>query len=318
MRINSPHICIAMTTFNGERYLREQLDSLYVQTLLPSEVVVCDDGSTDGTLAILEEYHQKKGLTYFTNESSLGINRNFIKAIEMCRGDYVSLCDQDDVWMPDKIEQSYQVLSQWDNVPAVVSTRRVDVNAQLEPIVIPNYGFDQHLTSSIVFNICSQGCTLMLNRRMVEVLLGIVEQYPELLDCAYYDALIGIIAASIGYKYNLPAPTLYYRHHTTNAIGKEQVHYTQKELIGLRPRYHYSLPNDRLACLQTLYPLIKDQITNPKVHRCYQEALRMKQTNNLWLSLWRLLRMHDVPLSRKLRIIAFSGCNQILRYVSQH
>lgn len=311
-------ISIALTTYNGERYLREQLDSLYAQSLPVSEVVVCDDGSTDGTLSILEEYHQKKGLIYYVNKPSLGINHNFMRAIEMCHGDYVALCDQDDVWMSDKIEKSYQQLLQWDNLPAVVSTRRVDVNAQLQPIKIKSYGVDQRLSSSILFNTCSQGCTLMLNRRMVEVLLSLVKQHPELLDCTYYDALIGIVAASVGRKYNLSDSTLYYRHHATNAVGKEQMRHTQKELIALRPRYHYTLPNDRLPCLQTLYPLIKEQITNPNVHRCYQEALRMLKTNNLWLSLWRLLWMHDVSLSRKLTIISFSGCNQILRYVSQH
>lgn len=313
-----PKISIALTTYNGERYLREQLDSLYAQSFPLYEVVACDDGSTDSTLAILEEYHQKKGLIYYVNKPSFGINRNFMKAIEMCQGDYVALCDQDDVWMPDKIEKSYQQLQQCDKVPAVVSTSKVDVNAQLQPIKIKSYGIDQRLSSSILFNTCSQGCSLMLNRKMIEVLLSLVKQHPELLDCTYYDALIGIIAASIGHKINLPDRTLYYRHHATNAVGKEQMRHTQKELIALRPRYHYTLPNDRLPCLQTLYPLIKEQITNPNVHRCYQEASRMLKTNNLWLSLWHLLWMHDVSLSRKLRIIAFSGCNQILRYVNQH
>ena len=311
-------ISIALTTYNGERYLREQLDSLYAQSLPVSEVVVCDDGSTDGTLSILEEYHQKKGLIYHVNKPSLGINRNFMKAIEMCQGDYVALCDQDDVWMPDKIEKSYQQLQQWDKVPAVVSTSKVDVNAQLQPIKIKSYGIDQRLSSSILFNTCSQGCTLLLNKRMVEVLLSLVKQHLELLDCTYYDALIGITAASIGHKINLPDRTLYYRHHATNAVGKEQMRHTQKELISLRPRYHYSLPDDRLICLQTIYPTIKEQISSPQVHRLYHEAQQILTASNLWLSLWRLLWMHDVSLSRKLRIITFSGCNQILRYVSQH
>lgn len=314
-----PHISIALTTFNGARFLREQLDSLFAQTLPPTQVVVCDDGSTDDTVAILEEYRNRHPLTYYVNASPLGINRNFFHAIELCQGDYVALCDQDDVWLSDKIEKAYQQLKLYDNMPAVVSSGRIDVDAQLQPLSsIKTYPINQRLSSSILFNTCSQGCTLMLNKRMIEVMLSLVKQHPELLDCTYYDALIGIIAASIGYKYNLPDQTLLYRHHATNAVGKESIHHTQKELIGLRPRYHYTLPDDRLGCLETIYPIIKEQINSPQVHRLYHEAQQMFAASNLWLSLWYLLWMHNVSLRHKLRIIAFSGCNHILRYVSQH
>lgn len=318
MKNNKPNISIALTTYNGARFLQEQLDSIYNQTMPPDEVVVCDDGSTDETITILREYEQRYGLIYHVNTTSLGINRNFLQAIRLCHGEYIALCDQDDVWLPDKIEKTYRQLAKLPQGPAVVSTQATDVDADLQTISIKKYKVNQGLSSSILFNTCSQGCTLMMNRELVNILLALTDQYPQLIDSTMYDALIGIIAASIGYKYNLPDKTLLYRHHATNAVGKEQMRHTQKELISLRPRYHYSLPDDRLTCLQTIYPTIKEQISSPQVHRLYHEAQQMLTAPNLWLSLWHLLWMHNVSLSHKLRIIAFSGCNQILRYVSQH
>jgi glycosyltransferase involved in cell wall biosynthesis len=91
-------ISLAMPTYNGERFLREQLDSIYNQTIVPDEVIVVDDCSTDGTISILEEYKKKYGLKYWVNEKNLGYNKNFEKAISLCTGDYIALSDQDDVW----------------------------------------------------------------------------------------------------------------------------------------------------------------------------------------------------------------------------
>src|SRR5574344_2136916 len=98
-------ISLALPTYNGEKYLREQLDSIFNQTMVPEEIVVVDDRSTDSTIQILEEYKQKYGLKYYINEQNLGYNKNFEKAITLCQGDYIALCDQDDVWLPEKIEK---------------------------------------------------------------------------------------------------------------------------------------------------------------------------------------------------------------------
>lgn len=104
--MDKPTISVAMCTYNGERYLVEQLNSLLTQTLLPTEVVICDDCSTDGTMALLENF-QKNVLfkvRLFKNEKSLGVTKNFEKAIANCEGNFIFPCDQDDIWLPEKIE----------------------------------------------------------------------------------------------------------------------------------------------------------------------------------------------------------------------
>jgi glycosyltransferase involved in cell wall biosynthesis len=103
--VNSiPLVSVAIATYNGEKFLRQQLDSIYSQTYKNIEVVVTDDCSTDSTVEILEQYKQEQGLRYLVNEKNIGFVRNFEKAISLCKGEYIALSDQDDVWKPEKIE----------------------------------------------------------------------------------------------------------------------------------------------------------------------------------------------------------------------
>ena len=97
-------ISVAMATYNGGRFLREQLDSLNQQTVLPRELVVCDDRSTDNTVRILEEFASQAAfpVKVVVNENRLGFGDNFMKAASLCSGDLISFCDQDDIWYSNK------------------------------------------------------------------------------------------------------------------------------------------------------------------------------------------------------------------------
>lgn len=100
----APLVSVAMATYNGEKFLRGQLDSIYNQTYKNIEVVVTDDCSNDGTINILEEYTSKYGLRYFINDKNLGLTKNFEKAMSLCKGELIALADQDDIWLPSKLE----------------------------------------------------------------------------------------------------------------------------------------------------------------------------------------------------------------------
>ena len=104
-----------MTTYNGEKYLREQIDSILNQTYKDIELVICDDGSTDSTREILKEYEAKdKRVRIFFNETNLGFKKNFEKAASLCRGDYIAFSDQDDIWLPFKLERSISLIGEND------------------------------------------------------------------------------------------------------------------------------------------------------------------------------------------------------------
>jgi glycosyltransferase involved in cell wall biosynthesis len=101
----APRISIAMATYNGAGYLPAQLASLAVQSALPSELVVTDDGSTDATAQIIEDFARFAAfpVKLFRNQTRLMFRDNFLRAAELCTGELIAFCDQDDVWHPDKL-----------------------------------------------------------------------------------------------------------------------------------------------------------------------------------------------------------------------
>jgi glycosyltransferase involved in cell wall biosynthesis len=108
-------ISVAMATYNGGQYIQHQLDSLARQTLPPYELVVTDDGSTDETLQILHDFAQRAHfpVRIYSNEATLGFSDNFLRAASLCQGEWIAFCDQDDVWMPAKLERIYQTIKRY-------------------------------------------------------------------------------------------------------------------------------------------------------------------------------------------------------------
>jgi glycosyltransferase involved in cell wall biosynthesis len=100
-------ISVAMCTYNGERYLQQQLDSLASQTYPPSELVVCDDHSIDSTAQIVDRFSSNSPfpVRFVQNQTNLGSTANFGQAIALCQGELIALCDQDDVWKQEKLEE---------------------------------------------------------------------------------------------------------------------------------------------------------------------------------------------------------------------
>jgi glycosyltransferase involved in cell wall biosynthesis len=108
------NISIAMCTYNGDRFLGEQLRSLREQTKPPCEIVICDDGSTDTTQQLVREFAASAPfpVAFVSNPANLGSTGNFDQAIGLCRGQAIALCDQDDLWAPNKLERIAQILEQ--------------------------------------------------------------------------------------------------------------------------------------------------------------------------------------------------------------
>jgi len=106
-----------MATYNGEKYILEQLDSLAKQSVLPHELVVCDDGSSDATVGIIKHFAETAPfpVRLHINEANLGYSDNFLKAAGLCQGDWIAFCDQDDEWMPNKIDRVSAVIEANDD-----------------------------------------------------------------------------------------------------------------------------------------------------------------------------------------------------------
>lgn len=107
-----PRISVAMATYNGTCFIAEQLASLSAQEVLPFELVVCDDGSSDGTPEMVEIFAATAPfpVRVYRNERNLGFAENFLKAAQLCKGEWVAFCDQDDVWLPRKIGRAAEAI----------------------------------------------------------------------------------------------------------------------------------------------------------------------------------------------------------------
>lgn len=127
MNSNKLTTSVCMCTYNEEAFIREQLDSILGQTQLPSEIIICDDRSTDRTLSILREYecqNQQISWKIHENAQNLGWRRNFRECICMASGDVVFLCDQDDIWDPHKIEVFVKAFAENDHIGLLYSDYR--------------------------------------------------------------------------------------------------------------------------------------------------------------------------------------------------
>ena len=114
-------VSVVMATYNGERYLQEQLDSIFQQTQLPSEIVIIDDCSKDSTWEILEYYAENTldvNVRLYRNEQNIGANSTFAKALKKAKGDLIFIADQDDVWLPEKINTMAEA---WDGSDLISS-----------------------------------------------------------------------------------------------------------------------------------------------------------------------------------------------------
>jgi glycosyltransferase involved in cell wall biosynthesis len=132
-------ISIAMATYNGERFIRQQLESFARQTLLPSELIICDDGSTDSTLSIINNFSLSAPfpVVVVRNPGRLGYTANFLQAARMCQGELIAFSDQDDEWLPQKLARILQVGNDSDAFLFAHAAEWIDENGNPMGVVYP-------------------------------------------------------------------------------------------------------------------------------------------------------------------------------------
>jgi len=208
-------ISIAMATYNGEKYLKEQLDSIYAQTYKNIEVIVTDDCSSDGTVGILEQYSKSHGLKYFANEENIGFVKNFEKAVSLCDGEFIALSDQDDIWLPHKLTTLVQNIG--DNILACSDAKLIDENNHVIAESFFKYANDpknDRLTfPKLLIRNYVTGCTVLMKRDILQ------KAHPIPSDITYHDWWYGLIASTLNGIYVHKEALILYRQHDKNQIG---------------------------------------------------------------------------------------------------
>lgn len=216
---------VAMCTYNGAKYLKEQLDSIASQTRMPDELVICDDGSKDDTIKIINNFAASSSFSVrlFINEMNIGTIKNFEKAISRCSGDIIALSDQDDVWHPQKLEKFEKVFIGSSSVGAIFSDAEV-VDEKLQPegyTLWQSIRFTKNelkqvsdgkaLEVLLRYNIAA-GATLAFRSSYKKFILPI----PK--DCLH-DTWIMLISAIIGNIEAINEPLIKYRQHKGQQTG---------------------------------------------------------------------------------------------------
>lgn len=208
-----PLVSIAMATYNGENYIRHQLSSILQQSYQNMEVIITDDASDDSTLQILENFKTNyPHIKIFSNPINMGITATFEHSIRNCRGDYIAISDQDDIWDAYKIEILMDTIG---NEDAIYSDSEL-VNKNGHPInkLISSFVNAKSYYSGIPFlmGICLPGHTLLLQGDFARYIMPI----PRVM---MYDRWISFCAAANnGIKY-LDVPLVKYRQHESNSFG---------------------------------------------------------------------------------------------------
>jgi len=248
-------IAILMATYNGEKYLRPQLESLLAQTEQDWQLLISDDGSTDATPDILAEYREKypEKIQLLRQEKPAGCSKgNFMFLVRCAEGyPYLMCCDQDDVWKPDKVALTLAKMRELEagqpQIPCLVHTDLAVVGADLTPChdsFFHSSWLDArrcHLNQVVIQNIVT-GCTMMINAALRQ--LALLPADPE--GMLMHDWWMALIAAALGRIGFLPQATILYRQHSDNVVGA-------KEIRGLKPMIGWTrrLPAHRQALINT-------------------------------------------------------------------
>lgn len=212
-------ISIALATYNGARFLKEQLVSLAEQTILPAELIVTDDGSTDETLSILEWFScvAPFHVSVHCNDKRLGYGMNFLKAASLCSGEVIAFCDQDDVWLPFKLERLCMAFGHWQADFVAHAAEVTNAHLVRTGKRYPDIGVDRFFSSNEVHEVFYPGFTIALSQKFFGDVRDIMKR-NEFYSEAHDELLCDL--ATVGYKRcELSDSLVLYRQHESNLIG---------------------------------------------------------------------------------------------------
>lgn len=259
-----PLVSIALCTYNGERYLKEQLDSIVNQSYSNIELIAVDDCSTDNTIKILREYAEKHHfIKVFSNPENLGYIRNFEKALRLCNGPLIALSDQDDIWLLDKIEKQVQAIG--NNMLIYHDSEFIDqqgnsLNKYMSD-VMNLYRGDQ--PEVFLFFNCISGHSVLLKKELLDKMLPFPDAY-------FHDWWMGYVATNTGSIDYLSEALVKYRQHEnadTNILKRER---KKRNKAAIKPSELYKRKVQWLkSCAE--YPYNK----NPEfIKKIYGEILK--------------------------------------------
>jgi glycosyltransferase involved in cell wall biosynthesis len=227
----SKKLSILLSTYNSELFLKEQINSLLFQTVKDWVLYIRDDGSTDNTIILIEDYCKNHDNIILIKDelSNLGTKNSFMKLLSNVDSEYYLFCDHDDVWLPFKIERTLLKMKETEslhpNKPILIFTDLKVVDANLNLINSSLWTYQktdpQHSKNTYFLSIANPvtGCTIMINKKAKEVSL------PMSPKSLMHDLWIALNVSKYGFIDFVPEPTMLYRQHRVNVIGAKKTNF---------------------------------------------------------------------------------------------
>ncbi len=216
----SPRIVVLMSTYNGRKYLREQMDSLLAQTMDDICIFVHDDGSVDGTVDILQEYADKYSQVVFYESKKAGYPECFFKLLwDAPEAEYYAFSDQDDYWMPEKLAVAVANLDGRPE-PALYCSAKMIVDEQLNPLGRKDSKPLKGIQNALLKVNQASGCTMVFNAALRNIIL---QYHPK--KAPYHDSWVFKVAMLFGEIIYDDNPYMKYRQHASNTDGAHAVGY---------------------------------------------------------------------------------------------
>lgn len=293
-------ISVVLATYNGEKYLAEQLQSIYSQTIPPFEVIASDDCSSDSTVAILQSFVVSHRLHLIENAQRLGYNRNFERALMAAQGEYIAIADQDDMWYADKLERSLTaILSMPPKEPNLVTAVVADCdpsgkvyhNRKLKADICDYY--------DLVPDTYMQGATQLLNRELLHIVLPFPNEiFAKKIT---YDLYIASVALVVGNRYVLSQPVMKYRHHFENAAANRHTGKVRQFLQQMWKPISYNAISDRYIS-KYLFPVYK--YIGAKYEIRHESFIRkLLQIPQRYVTIWTI---SEWSLAKRIRVFSCS------------
>ena len=267
-------IDILLATYNGSKYLHEQLDSILSQSYENINVIIRDDGSSDNTVMIIEEYEQKDSRVRLLNDNlgNLGFVRNFEELMKNSTSEYLMFSDQDDIWYNNKVETSYKRIKAIEekngkSCPILVHTNSKIMNyeTRTKSLFISDCAKNSSFENSF-FNFFVQGSTMLINESLKR------EALPFSKEVYLHDRYLHLIAEFIGIRAYIDMPTMDYRQHSNNEIGS-RVNIIDK----IKNKRYFNLEDrELLIFLANTYSTNLDEIKKEKI-----DAYRLIVNNSI-------------------------------------
>jgi len=288
-----------MATYNGAMYLREQLDSIMAQTVLPYEIIIQDDCSTDQTVSVIQAYESSIPIRLVINTENIGYVRNFETALQRANGDYIALCDQDDRWMPDKLEKLLNILPQYSLVYSnseLIDAQGCSMGKSLSG-KLKNRFITAHSPLCFVYDNCVSAHSILFDRALIPMLVP----FPNHI---YFDAWIAACAANVNGIGYVDEMLVGYRQHTANTLS-----ITQKKKKSIREKIA-SKAIKKLQDHATRVGIISDLLNIPNLRPSEQKILtELKEEHSAFEKHWFNLKLFSLLLQNKKMLFAITTRN---------